>query len=97
MFVKMMMMAMMVMTLNGTPVKEMEHHYYAKVMEVVTLDYETDEVVCIDTVGYEWAFYGIEDYSEGDLIACVMDDMGTSETIFDDEIINSNYAGYWIE
>ena len=97
MFIRIMMMAMMMMALNGTPAQEVEHHYYARVMEVVTLEHDTDEVVCVDAVGYEWAFYGIEDYLEGDLVACVMDDMGTPDTILDDEIIDSRYSGYWME
>lgn len=82
-------------TLNGTPVEN--HSIYVRTMEVIQIDYETDIVSCVDSVGFEWEFSGCEDYAEGDLISCIMDTMGTEETILDDYILDTQYTGYWIE
>ena len=70
---------------------------YMKGMEITSLDYEKDIVYCMDSVGFEWAFYGCEDYMEGDIIYVLLDDNGTKETIFDDIIVNVNYSGYRAE
>lgn len=82
-------------TLNGTPVEE--HSMYVRTMEVTQLDYTQDIVTCTDAVGYVWEFYGCEDYAEGDLVACMMDTMGTEDTILDDAIIDTYYTGYWVD
>lgn len=60
---------------------------------IVDLIPEDDVVIFEDGAGLNWAFYGIEDYGIGDLVACIFWDAGT-ETIFDDEIINVQYIGY---
>lgn len=68
---------------------------YPRAMEVVELETETDTVVCVDAVGLEWAFYGIEDYFVGDIVIATMYDEGT-ENIYDDSIIDTRYSGYTV-
>ena len=70
---------------------------YMRAMVVIELDYTNDIVVCKDSVGFVWEFYGCEDYCEGDLVCTLMNDMNTIDTIEDDEIIMANYSGYWME
>lgn len=82
-------------SLNGAPIEQ--HSIYVRTMEVVQLDYTQDIVTCVDAVGYEWEFYGCEDYAEHDLVSCIMDTMGTEDTILDDAILNTSYTGYWRE
>lgn len=81
-------------TLNGAPVEQ--HAVYMRTMEVVQVDYTEDIVTCVDAVEFEWQFYGCEDYTEHDLVSCLMDTMGTEDTILDDAIIMTNYTGYWL-
>ena len=66
---------------------------YPRAMEIVSLETETDTVVCVDAVGLEWAFYGIEDYFIGDIVICTMHDNGT-QNIYDDSIIDTTFSGY---
>lgn len=87
-------MAMVMMTSTQTAQSNTQ---YVRTMEVVNLNYTDDIVTCVDAVGYEWQFYGCEDYAEHDLVACVMDTKGTENTILDDEIIDTYYTGYWRE
>ena len=82
-------------TLNGVPIEQ--HSVYVRTMEVVQLDYTQDIVTCVDAVGYEWQFYGCEDYTERDYVSCIMDTMGTEDTILDDAILDTYYTGYWRE
>ena len=68
-------------------------HLYPKATVVSHLDDENDTVYIKDFDGYEWTFYGVEDWEVGDLCSVIMDDMGTRE-IFDDKIICTRYDGY---
>lgn len=68
-----------------------------RAMEIVQLDYNTDTVYCVDAVGLEWAFFGCEDYNEGDLITALMWNNGTCDTILDDVILDTEYSGYWFD
>lgn len=95
MFIKIMTILTLMATLNGTPVEE--HSTYVRTMEVTQLNYTQDIVTCTDAVGYTWEFYGCEDYAKGDLVACMMDTMGTENTILDDAIIDTYYTGYWVD
>lgn len=61
---------------------------------VVGLDFEQDLVTISTGSGLLYEFYGIEDLYMGDIIAVTMDDNGTPETVLDDKIIDSKYAGY---
>lgn len=95
MFTKVMILLTMMASLNGVPAEQ--HDIYVRTMEVVELNRESDIVICVDAVGFEWEFYGCEDYATGDLVACLMDTMGTEDTILDDVILDSYYTGYWRE
>lgn len=69
---------------------------YTRCMEVTNVNYDTEIVQCIDSVGFEWEFTGCEDYVEGDLVTCIMATNGTDDTILDDTIIETQYSGYTV-
>lgn len=69
---------------------------YMRGMEITNIDYATDTVTCVDGAGFEWEFYGAEDYAEGDIVCCLMATMGTEDTIFDDQIVMVDYSGFFI-
>lgn len=54
--------------------------------QVVGVDNEEDVVVCVDTTGNVWEFYGVEDWHEGDFVLLLMDTCGT-QTIYDDAVL----------
>ena len=62
---------------------------------VRNVDHFADMVYIVTFDGQEWAYEGAEDWAVGDIIAMLMDDMGT-ELIYDDEIVAVNYLG-WVE
>ena len=70
---------------------------YPRAMEVTEIDTALDKVICVDAVGYEWEYYGVEDYVVGDLVICTMYDNGTTNTIVDDEIVDVVWSGYYRE
>ena len=53
----------------------------------------TDTVIVEDYSGNLWAFYGCEDWQEGDCVSLVMSDNATEE-IYDDEILSVRYSGW---
>ena len=63
---------------------------YAKVAIVTEIDRKNDLVTVRDGVGYEWQFYGVEDWMIGDYASMVMYDNKT-KSIFDDSIIDVKY------
>lgn len=69
-------------------------NYYPKTAVVVAFGVRDDLVVAEDANGQRWCFTGIEDYCIGDMVSMIMDDMGT-DIIYDDEIVNVRYSGYW--
>jgi hypothetical protein len=95
MFTKIAAILAIISTLGGAPAPQ--HSIYMRGMEITALDPTSDLVTCEDSVGYEWQFYGCSDYAEGDIVCCLMDTMGTENTIEDDAIISTNYSGYWVE
>ena len=62
---------------------------------VRNVDHFADVIYIVTFDGQEWAYEGAEDWAVGDIIAMLMDDMGT-ELIYDDEIVAVNYLG-WVE
>ena len=63
---------------------------YTRATKVVELDEENDLVTLRDSLGYEWQFYGIEDWLVGD--GCILTmKTNRTETIFDDEIVRTQY------
>lgn len=71
-------------------------NYYALTAKVIELDRAEDVVVVEDSTGNAWAFYGVEDWQEGDCVSMVMDSRGT-ESITDDEIITAQYNSWTIK
>lgn len=53
---------------------------------------ESDTFIITESNGNQWEYAGIEDYMVGDLVACIMNDMGTEE-IEDDIIVRCRYCG----
>lgn len=70
--------------------------FYPKATIVTELDYENDLVIIEDFNGFLWSFEGIEDWIVNDICSLLMYDNGTSETIFDDIIVDVHYDG-WVE
>ena len=69
------------------------HSVYPLTAHVVELDHDADVVVCVDWAGNGWEFYGVEDWQVGDFASLLMDDNGTPNTIYDDVITMTHYAG----
>ena len=66
---------------------------YTKTVEIIEVDTQNDTVVCADTNGEAWEFYGTENWSEGDFAILTMNTNGT-DTIYDDEIINVIFKNF---
>ena len=66
---------------------------YANTACVMAISTGTDTVIVEDFNGNLWAFYGVEDWLEGDCVSLVMSDAGTEE-IYDDEILSVRYSGW---
>ena len=82
-----------VITLIGAPMDK-QADTYTRCMQVVELNYEQDLVICMDAVGYEWQFYGCEDYMITDIVCCEMLDVNNTDIITDDWIVGATYSGY---
>ena len=69
-----------------------ERGIYATTMMVCNIN--QDIITVMDTQGNEFEFLSDcpEDYTLNDLVACTMDNMGTSN-ILDDALINAYYSG----
>lgn len=79
--------------------EEMGHCYderdlYSLTTVVCDFDYENDLVYCEDFNGEVWCFEGIEDWVLGDIASFVMYNHKTP-IIYDDEIINVKYCGWF--
>lgn len=66
---------------------------YAITGRVMAISAGTDTVVVEDYSGNLWAFYGSEDWREGDCVSLIMSDKATEE-IYDDEILSVRYSGW---
>ena len=71
-----------------------ENNIYPECLQVVEINQATDIVQGKTCSGLIYSFYGVEDYMLGDLVAVIMDDNGTPESVLDDIIIDVRYAGY---
>ena len=72
---------------------------YSLTTVVVSIDYDTNIVECIDFNGNIWAFDGCDDWYLFDVCSMIMDDMDT-DIIYDDSILNYRYDGWltgWFE
>ena len=79
---------------NTTNTKPIEHDTYPTAMVVCDVDHNTDTVTAQTWTGIVYKWYGVEDWMEGDIAACIMDDNGTPNTVFDDQIIETRYVGW---
>lgn len=70
-----------------------ESSFYPRAAIIIEIIEDEDIVVCQDAAGVIWEFYGIEDFDIGDIVAMLLWDKGTPESIYDDEIIDVVYAG----
>lgn len=79
---------------DDTIITPTERGIYAKSMMVCDIDLHNSIITVVDVQGYEFEFSDDcpEDYMINDLVACTMDNMGTT-TILDDALINAYYSG----
>lgn len=68
---------------------------YPQTMVVVAIDEYENLVTVRDFNGWEWQFFGVEDWNVGDICSCIMNNKRTPR-IFDDSIENVKYSG-WID
>jgi len=66
--------------------------FYPDTMKITEIDREHDLVICETATGFEYAFYGAEDYQPGWLVSVIMFNSLT-DTVLDDEIVAARYAG----
>ncbi len=66
---------------------------YPETAKVVEVDYDADLVTVETFTGFLFAFYGCEDWAEGDCASLIMEDNGT-DLVYDDEIVMAQY-GAW--
>ena len=65
---------------------------YPRTAFVSELNYAEDVVTVTDCVGYDWQFYGCEDWEVGDMVSMIMSDNGTPNNIKDDIIVDCRYG-----
>lgn len=82
---------------NAALLAEAIDNFYTRTGLVADLDYDTDIVTVVDGVGASWQFFGCEDYCIGDLVEMLMQRAGDPESIFDDVIYSTSYAGFYTE
>lgn len=86
-------LASLVALLNGNP----QVNIYATTFVVSEVKYASDEVIFWDMyTRQQRAYPGADDWSKGDLVACIMSDNGT-ENVADDPILSAKYAGLRID
>ena len=66
---------------------------YPRTAVVVEIDRPNDTVICEDSVGMLWAFYGCDDWEVDDCVSLIMDSRGT-ENIKDDAIVSTRYSAW---
>lgn len=58
----------------------------------------TNDVVTVETsTGFLYQYEGADDDMVGDMVAMIMYNAGTPETILDDIIISHRYTGFWVD
>lgn len=68
---------------------------YPTTMQVTDIDYNNDVVTVETATGFVYQFEGTEDYTEVDLVSCIMFSNGTAD-ITDDMILSVRYSGFYI-
>lgn len=69
---------------------------YPATMQVTDIDYNNDVVTIETATGFVYQFTGTEDYSENDLVSCIMFSNGTTD-ITDDVILTVRYSGFYMD
>lgn len=69
---------------------------YPRTAVVVEIDRPNDTVVCEDSVGMLWAFYGADDWELDDCVSLLMDSRGT-DSIYDDSIVAARYSAWVLQ
>lgn len=77
---------------TATGNKQAERDLYPLPTVVTEIDRSVDKVICTDYNGYEWSFYGTEDWEVNDICTLLMDSRKT-EKIYDDRIVQTRYSG----
>lgn len=77
---------------TATGNKQAERDLYPLPTVVTEINYSIDKVTCADYNGYEWSFYGCEDWQVNDICTLLMDSQKT-EKIYDDRIVQTRYSG----
>lgn len=72
--------------------KQAEWDLYPLLTVVTEIDRSIDKVTVTDNTGYEWSFYGCEDWQLNDICTLLMDSRKT-EKIYDDVIVQTRYSG----
>lgn len=72
---------------------EAKHGTYPNSGIVTDIYPEADMVIVATSTGSRWSFRGVEDWMVGDNAAMIMDDNGTPDYVFDDEIVSVRYCG----
>ena len=68
---------------------------YPTTMVVTDVNYSTDVVTIETATGFTYEFEGTEDYTEGDLVSCIMYNNKTKD-ITDDVILTVRYSGFYL-
>jgi len=63
---------------------------YSQTFMVVDVNPQADTVLIEDYNGFQYEFYGVEDYVPGDLVSAIMWDAGTPEVI-DDAVLYTRF------
>lgn len=66
---------------------------YPDTMIVVDLDRDHDLVTVETSTGFNYQFFGVEDYAIGDLVGVLMYNSLTDD-VRDDEILRAQYSGF---
>jgi hypothetical protein len=69
---------------------------YPTTMVVTNVNYSTDVVTIETATGFTYQFEGVEDYTEGDLVSCIMYNNKTTN-ITDDVILSVRYSGFYMD
>lgn len=67
---------------------------YPQTMVVVHINEYIDSVTIETATGYQYSFWGIEDYQIGDVVSVTMNDNATENDITDDKIVEVRFSGY---
>lgn len=67
---------------------------YPQTMLVTHINEYIDSVTIETATGFQYSFWGIEDYEVGDVVAVIMNDNLTENDITDDKIVEVRFSGY---